>query len=101
MLNNLKKTIEYVGLSYKKEQIKIIIANVICLALFAAVMIFYRSPMMIVVGLLLVVGVNYYIFSSYSSKKQRLNKQLRACSVSFYKTVFCIYKTKIHKKCVR
>ena len=75
MLNNLKKTIEYVGLSYKKEQIKIIIANVICLALFAAVMVFYRSPMMIVVGLLLVVGVNYYIFSSYSSKKQRLNKQ--------------------------
>lgn len=75
MLNNLKKTIEFVGLSYKKEQIKIIIANVLCLVLFALVMIFYRTPMMIVVGLLLIVGVNYYIFSSYSLKKQRLNKQ--------------------------
>ena len=75
MLNNLKKTIEYIGLSYKKEQIKIIIVNVISLALFAIVMVFYRAPMIIIVGLLLVVGVNYYIFSSYSSKKQRLNKQ--------------------------
>ncbi len=75
MLNNLKKTIEFVGLNYKKEQIKIIVANVICLALFAVVMIFYRTPMMIIVGLLAIVGVNYYIFSSYSSKKQKLNKE--------------------------
>ena len=74
MLNNLKKTIEYVGLSYKKEQIKIILANIICLALFAVVMIFKRTPMMIILGLLIIVGVNYYIFSSYSSKKQKLNK---------------------------
>ena len=75
MLNNLKKTIEYVGLSYKKELIKIGIANIVSLGLFAVLLIFNRTPFVIIIGLLLIVGVNYFLFSSYSGKKQKLNKE--------------------------
>ena len=74
MLNNFKKTIEFLGLNYKKEQIKIIISNVVLLTLFAVLMIFNRTPFVIVMGVLVILGINYYIFSSYSLKKQKLNK---------------------------
>ena len=74
MLNNFKKTIEFLGLSYKKEQIKIIVSNVVLLALFAVLLIFNRTPFVIVIGALVILGINYYIFSSYSLRKQKLSK---------------------------
>ena len=74
MLNNFKKTIEFLGLSYKKEQIKIIVSNFVLLASFAALLIFNRTPFVIVLGVLVILGINYYIFSSYSLRKQKLNK---------------------------
>ena len=74
MLNNFKKTIEFLGLSYKKEQIKIIVSNVVLLALFAVLLFFNRTPFVIVIGALVILGINYYIFSSYSLRKQKLNK---------------------------
>ena len=74
MLNNLKKTIEYVGLSYKKEQIKIILLNVISIGLLATLFVFYRTPFLIMIGVLVVLGINYYIFSSYGSKKAKIDK---------------------------
>ena len=74
MLNNFKKTIEFLGLNYKKEQIKIALINLITLSLFVILLIFNRTPFIIVIGVLVIVGVNYYIFSSYSLKKQKLNK---------------------------
>ena len=75
MLDNLKKTIEYVGLNYKKEQIKIALVNMVALTLFAILLIFKRTPFVIAIGLLLIIGLNYYVFSSYSDKKQKLNKE--------------------------
>lgn len=74
MLNNFKKTIEFLGLNYKKEQIKIIVSNVVLLALFAVLLIFNRTPFVIVIGVLVILGINYYIFSSYSLRKQKLDK---------------------------
>lgn len=74
MLNNFKKTIEFLGLNYKKEQIKIIVSNLVLLASFAVLLIFNRTPFVIVIGVLVLLGINYYIFSSYSLKKQKLNK---------------------------
>ena len=74
MLNNFKNTIFFIGLSYKKEQTKIIIINFAYIALFAVLLIFYRTPFVIVLGILLFAGINYYIFSSYSIKKQKLIK---------------------------
>ena len=74
MLNNLKKTVEYVGLSYKKEQIKIILLNVISIGLLASLFVFYRTPFLIMIGVLVVLGINYYIFSSYGSKKAKIDK---------------------------
>ena len=74
MLNNFKKTIEFIGLNYKKEQLKIILSNIIFLALFAVLFIFNRTPIVIVIGVLVIFGLNYYIFSSYSIKKAKINK---------------------------
>ena len=74
MLNNFKKTIEFIGLNYKKEQLKIILSNIIFLTLFAVLLIFNRTPIVIVIGVLMIFGLNYYIFSSYSIKKAKINK---------------------------
>lgn len=74
MLNNLKKTIEFVGLNYKKEQIKIILVNVGLIVLITLWLIFQRTFLSIIVSMLMLVGTNYFIFSSYSSRKQKIIK---------------------------
>ena len=74
MLTNFKKTIEFLGLNYKKEQIKIVVINLVLIALFAVLLVFKHTPFLIVIGVLVILGINYYIFSSYSMKKQKLNK---------------------------
>ena len=74
MLNNLKKTIEFVGLNYKKEQIKIILVNVGLIVLITLWLIFQHTFLSIMVSMLMLVGTNYFIFSSYSSRKQKIIK---------------------------
>ena len=74
MANPLKRDIEFIGLSYKKEMIKIIIINVVaCLGVVAGY-IFTKMVMVLIIGLLAVFGINYFIYFTYSGKKTQLIK---------------------------
>ena len=72
MLDSFKKTLEYIGLDYKKEELKILILNLVLIAGCSALLIFAFSVMTVMLCLLIVGGSNYAIFSSYSSKKRKI-----------------------------
>ena len=74
MANPLKRDIEFIGLTYKKELIKIAIINAITILAVAAGFIFTKMVMILIVGLLSIFGVNYFLHFTYSSKKSQLIK---------------------------
>ena len=74
MFNQLKKTIEFIGLNYKTELIKIIIGNIVVIAATAVGIIFLKMPIIAIFGLLFVFLTNYVFFYIYSSRKMMLVK---------------------------
>ena len=75
MTNYLQKTIEFVGLNYKKELIKIIIINLLTIISVVLGFVFLKMPMLLIVGLLMLLGINYFLYFAYSSKKAALIKE--------------------------
>ncbi len=74
MVNPLKRDIEFIGLSYKKELVKIAIINFVMVLALAAGFIFTKMVMVLIIGLLLLFGVDYFIYFTYSGKKAQLIK---------------------------
>ena len=74
MANFLKRDIEFIGLTYKKELLKIIIINVVTTIGAAFGFILTKMPMVLIVGLLAIFGVNYFIYFTYSGRKAQLIK---------------------------
>lgn len=74
MANPLKRDIEFVGLSYKKELTKIIIINVVLVIGLAVGFYFTKMPMVLIAGLLAIFGVDYFIYFTYSGRKNQLIK---------------------------
>ena len=74
MKNNLKETIEFVGLSYKKELLKIVLINFVLLAIAVVVYLFLDNliyAIMIFVGLCL---LDFFLITRYNDKKQTILK---------------------------
>ena len=74
MKNNLKETIEFVGLSYKKELLKIVLINFVLLALAVVVYLFLDNliyAIMIFVGLCL---LDFFLITRYNDKKLTILK---------------------------
>lgn len=72
--NKLKETIEFVGLSYKKELIIIIVFNAVFLLGAVAVYIFLKN---LIFAVLVLVGaslMDYFLLSRYSDKKKAILK---------------------------
>lgn len=72
--NKLKETIEFVGLSYKKEMSKIALLNVVLLGAVTAIYLFTKNLM---VALLVISGLailDYFFLSQYGSKKKAILK---------------------------
>ena len=74
MAKSLKQQIEYVGLDYKKEMSKIFVFNLLFLLIGAAGYYFSRSLVILIVSVVLLGVINYFLFSSYSSKKKAMEK---------------------------
>ena len=74
MVNPLKRDIEFIGLTYKKELIKIILINVVTVSMVAVGFILLKMVVILIVGLLLILGSNYCLYFLYSSKKGQLIK---------------------------
>ena len=74
MKNRLKETVEFVGLSYKKELAIIIVLNVLLILGAAALFVFLKS---IVYPVIVLVGgavLDYVLFSRYNDKKKTILK---------------------------
>lgn len=74
MVNPLKRDIEFIGLTYKKELVKIIIINAILVISLSLAFIFAKTIMVLLIGLLVIFGANYFIYFTYSGKKAQLIK---------------------------
>lgn len=71
-MNKIKKDIEFIGLSYQKEMIKLVVINVLLILLDIVTYLFLDQLYITIgigVGLIL---INYLYLSSYSSKKDKL-----------------------------
>ncbi len=74
MKNNLKETIDFVGLSYKKEVLKIIFINIILLLGAVLLYLFLDNliyAIMLFIGLCL---LDFFLLTRYSDKKQNILK---------------------------
>lgn len=75
MKNKLKETIEFVGLSYKKEITKVALLNALLLMAIAALYIFTKNLMIILLVFAGLAIVDYFLLSQYSSKKKSILKE--------------------------
>ena len=74
MKNSLKETIEFVGLSYKKELLKIVLINFVLIAGAVVVYLFLDNgiyAIMLFIGLCL---LDFFLLTRYSDKKQTIFK---------------------------
>ena len=74
MKNNFKALIEFVGLSYKKEILKIVLTNILFLSGSALLYLFLKNiifSIMLVVGLLL---LDFFLLTRYNDKKRAILK---------------------------
>ena len=72
--NSFKQTIEFVGLSYKREMLKIIIINAVLLIAGVVMFIFTKNivmPIMMIIGLSL---LDFFLLTRYSDKKRLILK---------------------------
>ena len=75
MANFLQKDIEFIGLDYKKELIKIIGINILLVTSIAFGFILLKMPIILIMGLLVLLAADYFIYFTYSSKKSSLIKE--------------------------
>ncbi len=74
MKNKLKDTIEYVGLSYKKEILKIVLVTLVLLAGAALIFFFLKNIIYTIMLLIATAVVDYMLLTRFSDKKKMLIK---------------------------
>ena len=74
MRNNLKETIEFVGLSYTKEVLKIVLLNLVILASSILIYFLLNNLIFAIFILISLVAIDYFLLSRFSDKKKALLK---------------------------
>ena len=72
--NSLKETIEFVGLSYKKEMLKIFLINIVLLGGAFCIYHFLSNLIFTIIVLVSVLVVDYLLFSRFKDKKRLMLK---------------------------
>ena len=72
--NSLKETIEFVGLSYKKEMLKILLINIVLLGGAFCIYYFLHNLIFTIIVLVSVLVANYLLFSRFKDKKRLMLK---------------------------
>lgn len=90
MKNNLKQTIEFVGLSYKKELVIILAINAIFLIGAVLVFLFLKTfiyAVLIIIGMMM---LDYFLLSRYNDKKKTIlkNRENELVSIISYFDVY-------------
>ena len=88
--NKFKDTIEFVGLSYKKEIIIILAINVIFMLSAIAIYIFFKNIIYSVFILVALTMLDYFLFSRYNDKKKTIlkNRENELVSIISYFDVY-------------
>lgn len=73
--SKLQETIDFVGLSYKKEISKIILINIVFFLAIAALLIFLKNMIFTIIALLGLAFLDYFLLTRYNDKKQVILKQ--------------------------
>ena len=74
MKSNLKETIEFVGLSYKKEIVKIVLISLILLLGVGAIYFFFKNLIYAIMALIALIVVDYLLLSRFNDKKNAMIK---------------------------
>lgn len=88
--NKLKETIEFAGLSYKKELTIVLIVNVVFLVGAILIYIFLKSIVYSVFVLVAIAVLDYFMFSRYNDKKKAIlkNRENELVSIISYFDVY-------------
>ena len=74
MKNSLKETIEFVGLSYTKEMLKIIVLNLLVLGSVALIYFLLNNIVFSIFILIALIVIDYFLLSRFNDKKKTLLK---------------------------
>lgn len=74
MENKLQKDIEFAGKNYKKERLKIILLNVGCLLISAAIYFLLNNNIYVLIPLIFAGIIDFFYISSFSNNKKRIEK---------------------------
>ena len=74
MKNSLKETIEFVGLSYTKEMLKIIALNLLVLGSVALIYFLLNNVVVSIFILIALIVIDYFLLSRFNDKKKALLK---------------------------
>ena len=74
MKNSLKETIEFVGLSYTKEMLKIIVLNLLVLGSVALIYFLLNNVVVSIFILITLIVIDYFLLSRFNDKKKALLK---------------------------
>ena len=74
MKNSLKETIEFVGLSYTKEMLKIIVLNLLVLGSVALIYFLLNNVVFSIFVLIALIVIDYFLLSRFNDKKKALLK---------------------------
>ena len=88
--NKLKETIEFVGLSYKKEIIIILVLNILLLIAAVIIYIFFKNIIYSVFVFVAIAVLDYFMFSRYNDKKKAIlkNRENELISIISYFDVY-------------
>lgn len=72
--NSLKETIEFIGLSYTKEMLKIIVLNLLVLGSVALIYFLLNNVVVSIFILIALIVIDYFLLSRFNDKKKALLK---------------------------
>ena len=97
-MSKLKNNIDYLGLSFKKEILKIVLINVIIIGLVIGSYFLFDQPFIFIVAAIIGLFLDYFLISSYSSRKQtllRIREDEFVAIISYFK-IFISNKNNVY-----
>ena len=97
-MSMLRKHMDFLGLSIKKEILKLIIINIILIGIIITSFIFLNQPFLSIMVGVSSLFIDYYLFSSYSSKKNRIirEREDEFVSIISYFKIFISNKSNVY-----
>ena len=99
MKNNLKETIEFVGLSYTKEMLKIVLLNILILGCSFLIYLLLNNLIFTIFILISLITADYFLLSRYNDKKKVLlkNRENELIAIISYFEVYVQNKNNVYQ----